>query len=57
MFMVFSCITGKNAVLELILVSPEIPRTAAVVPKVLEPLLGHGYTLQVDNLYNSPDLA
>jgi len=55
--MVFSCITGKNTVLELSLVTPEIPRTAAVVPKVLEPLLGHRCTLRVDNLYNSPDLA
>ena len=57
MFTVFCCITGKNTVLELSLVTPEMPRTAAVVPKVLEPLLGHGRTLQVDNLYNSPDVA
>lgn len=55
--MVFSCITGKNTVLELSLVTPEMPRTAAVVPKVLEPLLGHGHTGQVDNFYNSPGLA
>jgi hypothetical protein len=57
MFTVFSCITGKNTVLELSLVTPEIPRTAAVVPKVLEPLLGHGCSLQVENMYNNPDLA
>ena len=35
----------------------KMPRTAALVPKVLEPLLGHGCTPPVDNLYNSPDLA
>jgi hypothetical protein len=57
MFTVFSCITGKNTVLELSLVTPEMPITAAIVPKVLEPLLGHGHTLQVDNLYSSPELA
>jgi len=32
-------------------------RRAAVVPKVLEHLLGHGHKLQVENLYNSPELA
>jgi hypothetical protein len=57
MFTVFSCITGKNTVLELSLVTPEMPRTTAVVLKVLEPLLGHGHTPQVDNFYNSPALA
>jgi hypothetical protein len=56
MFTVFSCITGKNTVLELSLITPEMPRTADVVPKVLEPLLGHGCTLRVDNFHNSPDL-
>ena len=53
----FSCITGKNSVLEWSLITPEMPRTAAVVPKVLEPLLGHGHTLWVNNSYNSPHLA
>ena len=57
MFTVLSFITGKNTVLELSLVTPEMPITAAVVPKFLEPLLGHGRTLWVENLYNSPDLA
>ena len=51
MFTLFSCITGKNTVLELSLVTPEMSRTAAVVPTVSEPLLGHRRTLQVDNLY------
>ena len=55
--MVLSCITGKNSVLELSLVTPEMPRTAAVLTKFLEPLLGHGRTVRVENLYNSPDLA
>ena len=36
--------------------SRNMSRTAAEVPKILEPLLSHGCTLQVDNLYNSPDL-
>jgi trans-2-enoyl-CoA reductase len=56
MFMVFSYITGKNTVLQLSLVTPEMPRTAAIVLKVLEPLLGHGCTMQVENLYNNPAL-
>jgi hypothetical protein len=47
----------QNTVLELSLVTTEMPRTTAVVPIVLVPLLGHGHTLQVDNLYNSPELA
>ena len=57
MLMVFSCITGKNTVLQLSLVTPEMPRTAAVVTKFSEPLLGHRRTLRVENMYNSPDLA
>ena len=57
MFLVLSCITGKSSFLELRLVTPEMPRTAAVVTKFLQPLLGHGRTLRVENLYNSPDLA
>jgi hypothetical protein len=57
MFTVFSCITGKNTVLQLSLLTPEMTRTAAVVPNVTEPLLGHARTLRVDNWYNSPDLA
>ena len=57
MFTVFSCITGKNTVLELSVFTPEMPRTAAVVPKVLEPLLGHGCTLRAEKRYNSPHLA
>jgi len=57
MFTVFSCIIGENTVLELCLVTPEMCRTAAVVQKVLEHLLGHGCTLQVENLYNSSELA
>jgi hypothetical protein len=53
----FLVYAGKNTVLGSSLIAPETPRTAAIALKVLELLLGHGYALWVDNVYNSPELA
>ena len=50
-------IQEKNTVLESRLITPETPKTAAIVLKLLEPLLGRGHTLWTDNFYNSPELA
>ena len=53
----FLVYTGKGTVIESSLISPGTPKTSAIVFKLLEPLLGKGYTLWMDNFYNSPDLA
>jgi hypothetical protein len=53
----FLVYTGKNTVLESSLITPETPKTAAIVLKLLEPLLGHAHTLWIDKFYNSPELA
>jgi hypothetical protein len=53
----FLVYTGKNTVLELSLITPETPKRAAMVLKLVEPLLACGHTLRMDNLYNSPELA
>ena len=44
-------------VLQLSLITPDIPKTAAVVLELLEPMFGHGRTLWIDNFFNSPELA
>jgi hypothetical protein len=38
-------------------VSAETNRTAAIVVKLTENLLGCGHTVWMDNFYNSPELA
>ena len=43
-------------VLQLSLITPDTPKTAAVVLELLEPLFGRGRTLWIDN-FNSPELA
>ena len=53
----FLIYTGKNTVLESSLITPETPKTAAIVLKLLEALLSRGHTLWMDNFYNSPELA
>ena len=50
-------IQKKNTVVESSLITPETPKTAAIVLKLLEHLLGRGHTLWMDNFYNSPELA
>ncbi|XP_021941441.1 piggyBac transposable element-derived protein 4-like [Zootermopsis nevadensis] len=38
-------------------VTAETNKTAAIVVKLIEPLLGRGHTVWMDKFYNSPDLA
>jgi hypothetical protein len=33
------------------------PKTTTIVMKLIEPLLSKGFTVWMDNYYNSPDLA
>jgi len=44
-------------VLQSSLITPDTPKTAAVVLELLEPLLGRGHTLWIDNFFSSPELA
>ena len=56
-FVVFSCIYRKKYSSRIEFDCSRNPKTAAIVLKLLEPLLGHGHTLWMDNFYNSPELA
>ena len=38
-------------------ITPDTPKTAAIVLELLEPLFGRGHTLWLDNFFNSPELA
>ena len=49
--------TSKNTILQSSLITPDTPKTAAIVLELLEPLFGHGHTLWIDNFFNSPELA
>jgi hypothetical protein len=49
--------TGQGMELTNKFVNSETNKTAARVIKLVEPLLGHGHTLWMDNFYNSPELA
>jgi len=53
----FLVYTGKDTVINSPLISSETPKTAAIVLKLLEPLVGKGFTLWMGNFYNSLDLA
>jgi hypothetical protein len=53
-FLVYS---GKDTILESFLISKDTPKATAIVLKLSEPLLHKGYTLWMDNYYNSPALA
>ena len=44
-------------VLQLCLITPDTPKTAAVVLELLEPLFRRGRTLWIDNFFSSPELA
>ena len=44
-------------VLQLSLITPDTPKTAAVVLELLEPLFGRGHMLWIDNFFSSPELA
>ena len=43
--------------LQLRLITPDTPKTAAVVLELLEPLFGRGHTLWIDSFFNSTELA
>jgi len=47
--------TGKSTVLQSSLITPDTPKTAAIVLELLEPLFGCGRTLWLDNFFNSPE--
>jgi len=53
----FIVYTGKDTILESPLISRDTPKGTAIVLKLTEPLLHKGYTLWMDNYYNSPPLA
>ena len=56
-FVVFSCIYTKNTVIESRFITPEPAKTASIVLKMLEPLLGRGHTLWMDKFYKCPEFA
>jgi len=45
----FVVYTGKNMMLQSSLITPDTPKTAAVVLELLEPLFGCGHMLFIDN--------
>jgi len=49
--------TGKNTVLQSILITLDTPKTTAAVLELLEPLFGRTHTLWIDSFFNSPELA
>jgi hypothetical protein len=49
--------SGKKTMLESPIISKDAPEATAVVLKICEPLLHKGYTLWMDNYYNSPALV
>jgi len=53
----FLVCTDKNTVLQSSLITPDTPKTAAIVLELLEPLFGRGNTLWSENFFNSPELV
>jgi len=53
----FLVYTGKNMVPQLSLITPDTPKTAAVLLELLEPLFDRGRMLWIDNFFNSTELA
>ena len=53
----FLVYTGKNTVIQSSLITPDTPKTAAIVLELLEHLFGRGNPLWLDNLFNRPELA
>jgi len=39
------------------LITPDTPKTVAVVLELLGPLFGRGHTLWIENFFNTPELA
>jgi len=44
-------------VLQSSLITPDTPKTAAVVLELIEPLFGCGHMLWIDNFFSSPELV
>jgi hypothetical protein len=55
--MVLPCNTGKDTKLASPLITADTSRTSATVLKLVQPLLKEGWTVWMDNFYNSPALA
>jgi len=53
----FLVYTGKNTVIQSSLITPDTPKTAAIVLELLEHLFGRANPLWLDNLFNSPELV
>jgi len=53
----FIIYTGKDTVFQKAFISGDTNKTAAILLSLVEPLLGKGRTLWMDNFYNSPALA
>jgi hypothetical protein len=53
----FLVYTGKDKDIQFTYITPNTPKPTAIVIKLIEPLLGKGYTVWIDNYYNSPELA
>jgi hypothetical protein len=48
---------GKDTDIQSTYITPNTPKTAAIVMKQIEPILGKGYTVWMDNYYKSTELA
>jgi len=53
----FIVYTGKGTIIQSHIITENMNKTTAIVLKLLEPLLHKGYTVWMDNFYNSPALA
>ena len=53
----FTVYTGKDTILDPPFISKDMPKATHIVLKLSEPLLQKGYTLWMENYYNSPALA
>jgi hypothetical protein len=53
----FLVYTGKDTEVDSLLITPDTNKTSAIVLKLVEPLLKQGWTVWIDNFYNSPSLA
>lgn len=53
----FIIYTGKGMVFDNQTIPPKSNKSTAIVLSLMEPLLDKGYTLWMDNWYNSPDLS
>lgn len=53
----FLVYTGKGTVFDCHLLSPHCNKSSAIVTTHLEPILGRGHTVWMDNWYNCPSLS